>query len=48
MKLKVITTSIPENLLEFVKNYKKETGICQARIFAEALKLFKEKVKKEK
>ena len=41
-----ITTDLPEELVEFVQKHKKETGISKARIYAEALKLFKENVEK--
>ena len=41
-----ITTDLPKELVEFVQKHKKETGISKARIYAEALKLFKEKVEK--
>lgn len=41
-----ITTDMPKSLVEFVQEYKHETGISKARIYTEALKLFKEKVGK--
>ena len=39
-----ITTDLPTDLVEFVKEYKKKTGITQARIYIEAIKLFKKEV----
>lgn len=41
-----ITTDLPKELVEFVQKHKKDTGISKARIYTEALKLFKEKVEK--
>ena len=41
-----ITTDLPKELVEFVQDYKRKTGISQTRIYTEALKLFKEKVEK--
>lgn len=41
-----ITTDLPKELVEFVQKHKKETGINKARIYTEALKLFKEKIEK--
>ena len=39
-----ITTDLPTDLVEFVKEYKKKTGISQSRIYTEALKLLKKEI----
>ena len=43
-----ITTDLPTDLVEFVKEYKKKTGISQSRIYTEALKLLKKEVENDK
>lgn len=42
-----ITTDLPTDLVEFVKEYKKKTGISQSRIYTEALKLLKKEVEND-
>ena len=39
-----ITTDLPTDLVEFVKEYKKKTGISKSRIDKEALKIIKKEV----